>query len=360
MKNELPGGAYGALFTLSPAAVIGVQSRVIAFMNPAAQRALGRDETGSPAARLLPPHVLQSQAAEFVTAATVAGRHAVVTVTSLGSLRLCTLAFDADEPVMPTPVFAPQMTALGNLRLVADYFTRYGEENADEKLAWYASELVRCYYTMHRWVSNAATLAALRASSLPFQPVPTELCRLLADLLDGARFFAERHGIALQLELPETETTCALDPALIEQMVLNIVSNSLRHCCPGDCVHVTLAAHGAGSLVLAFHDTGTGIPGDRLADIFRGYRPETPARDESGAGLGLAVALGIAELHGGTILVESSEKNGTSVRVLLSATLPAAAPLRADPPAYQARQSAALLTGLADFLDTDDCQEKFQ
>lgn len=358
MKDAFPAGAIGTLFSLSDTAVIGTQNRIIAFMNPAAQRALGCDETGRPASCLFPQHVLQSQAAEFVTSATVAGKHAIVTVTSLAAFRLYTLSFDRHDRPAASPVFAPQLSTLASFRLVTDYFTHYCEGKGDEKLERYSAELARCFYLINRWSSNAATLAAIQNGTLPFLPLAVDLKERFEHMIEGVRFFAEKHGISILLEAPESKLICSLDPNLIDQMALNILCNSLLHCRSGDHIRVTIGT-GSSSVFIAFNDSGSGIPADKLASIFSSYLPKGDIPDEdSGAGFGLAVSLGIAEMHGGTIIAESSEKNGTSIRVLLSTNISGASQLKSAPPAYLTHQNINLLTGLADFLDTSDFQAK--
>lgn len=359
MKDAFPAGAIGTLFSLSDTAVVGTQNRIIAFMNPAAQRALGRDETGRPASCLFPQYVLQSQATEFVTSATVAGKRAIVTVTSLASFRLYTLSFDRYDAPAPSPVFAPQLSTLANFRLVTDYFTHYCEGKEDKKLERYAAELASCFYRINRWSSNAATLAALQNGTLPFLPVAVDLREWFENMIDGVHFFAEKRGIDIFLEMPEGRLIYALDPNLMDQMVLNILCNSLLHCQSGDHIRIVIGTSGNNSFFIAFNDTGSGIPADKLASIFHSYLPKDDVPDEDrGAGFGLAVSLGIAEMHGGTIIAESSEKNGTSIRVLLSAGLRSTGQLKSEPPAYQTQRNTSLLTGLADFLDTSDFQAK--
>lgn len=358
MKDAFTAVAVGSLFSLSNTAVIGTQNRMIVFMNPAAQRILGCDETGRSASRLFPPHILQSQASEFISSATIAGHHAIVAVTSLSSFRLYTLTFDQQEDAKTSPVFAPHLSTLANFRLVTEYFMHYTEQLNDPKFARYSAELMKCYYQIHRWSVNAATLSALMNKTLPFLPVAVNLKAFFEEMLDGVQFFSEIHGIEITFDAPDGNLIYMLDPELVERMVLNILSNSLMHCKRGDRVRITLSV-GNDNILLSVHDTGSGIPADKMASIFCSYLPRDPAlTKDDGSGFGLAVALGIAELHGGTILVESSAQNGTSIRVLLSAKLPVSGQFKAAPPAYGAQQSANLLSGLSDFLDVSDFQSK--
>ena len=350
MSDIFPTEAIAALFSLTDSAVIGTQNQRIAFLNPAARRALACDDVGRPASCLFPAHVLQSQAREFVTSAEIRGRRALLAVTTLGTFRLYTLHFEA-KPELVNPIFVPQLDTLASFRLVADYFSHYAETADDPKLTRYSAELMRFYYQFHRWIRNASTLSALHDGTLPFQPTPVDCVAFLESVLTDVRYFAEIHGITLESDLPEGALLCEFDAGLIEQMLMNILVNSLLHCDKGDRVHVTLSS-GKDRIYFTVYDTGSGIPPHKLATVFRSYAVQSLSPAEAGgAGFGLAVALGIAEKHGGTILVESSEGAGTSVRVLLEKKLPEGDAFKCMPPVYQARQNTALFSGLADFLD---------
>lgn len=354
MKDSFSAEAIASLFTLSDTAVIGAQNNRIAFMNPAAQRALGCNATGLTAARLFPAHILNSQAADFVSSASLSGRHAIVTASSLHGCRLYSLTFD--RPVSLTVssgVFAPYMAALGNLRLITDYFSRYAEDASDPKFSRYCAELLKCYYQIHRWSLNASSLLAMREDALPFQPEAVDLGALCETLLSGVRYFADAHGIDVQFDMQRGSMVFMLDPALIERMLLNVLSNSLTHCGRGDLIRLYLSVSG-GSIVLSVNDSGAGIPPEKLATIFSEFRTKDASlTTPDGAGFGLSVALGIAEMHGGTIVVESAA-GGTSIRIMLSTQIQGPDQFRSRPVAYGTQQLGGVLSGLADFLDVSD------
>ena len=77
-----------------------------------------------------------------------------------------------------------------------------------------------------------------------------------------------------------------------------------------------------------------------------------------GPGLGLSVSRGVAQLHGGTLLLESRENRGTAVRVTLSRKLSARGQLREDG-SEEGYSSRDLLTGLADCLPEEAFSEKY-
>ena len=110
------------------------------------------------------------------------------------------------------------------------------------------------------------------------------------------------------------------DPERIHQVVMNLVDNAVRYSPrPG---HVALRASRAGQQVtLEVEDDGPGIAEDELERVFeRFYRGDGREADGGGAGLGLAIARWIVELHGGTIRAARRDPHGSQMIV----TLPAA------------------------------------
>jgi two-component system sensor histidine kinase BaeS len=101
-------------------------------------------------------------------------------------------------------------------------------------------------------------------------------------------------------------------------MIGNLLDNSLRHTPAGGSV-VLAAARQGGWASIAVADTGTGIDARHLPHLFdRFYRVDTSrATASGGVGLGLAIVKGIAELHGGSVSVESEVGRGTRVTILL-------------------------------------------
>lgn len=107
------------------------------------------------------------------------------------------------------------------------------------------------------------------------------------------------------------------DPARLSQVVQNLVGNAIQHTPPGTSVVVKLGKeHRADGewAVLDVHDEGPGIPGDLLPRLFTRHGA---GAESAGLGLGLYLARGIAEAHGGTLTVESELGNGTTFHLAL-------------------------------------------
>jgi len=105
-------------------------------------------------------------------------------------------------------------------------------------------------------------------------------------------------------------------------VLANLVSNAIKFTPRGGAIHITVARMD-GAVRLSVSDTGHGIPAAQLARVFDRY---WTGRDGHGTGLGLFIAKGIVEAHGGRIWVESTPGRGTTV----SFTIPKAVPERID------------------------------
>jgi signal transduction histidine kinase len=114
------------------------------------------------------------------------------------------------------------------------------------------------------------------------------------------------------------------DPERIHQVVRNLLENALRFSPEGGTVAVRTRWDAAGSVRLEVADQGPGIPDDQASRVFERFYRADAARSSSsgGAGLGLAIARWIVDLHGGRIWVEAERPRGCRLVV----ELPAAAP----------------------------------
>ena len=113
------------------------------------------------------------------------------------------------------------------------------------------------------------------------------------------------------------------DPRLLGQVVRNLVDNAVRHA--RSRVSVSLAARGS-TVELIVDDDGHGIAARDVARVFDRFvrLDEARARDEGGAGLGLAIVREIVDLHDGTVTVGEAPDGGARFTVVLPANLNAA------------------------------------
>lgn len=165
---------------------------------------------------------------------------------------------------------------------------------------------------------------------------------LVSDTIEVLRPQAEAHGITLRGSVAPGVGSVLAAPHKIERVLYNLVTNAIRHT-PGDGTvtisvtpltstetstthhsnppHPSIADYlsRAAGVLFEVIDTGEGIAQDDLPHVFEQfYRGEkSRARTTGGAGLGLAIARGIVELHGGNMWIESMQGTGTMVRFTL-------------------------------------------
>ena len=107
------------------------------------------------------------------------------------------------------------------------------------------------------------------------------------------------------------------DPQMLEQVLVNLMSNALRHTEKGT-ITIAVDISQATDVIVTVSDTGEGIAPERLASLFERYnRSQENETNRNQTGLGLYICKEIVELHGGKISVDSQKGKGTDVRFVL-------------------------------------------
>jgi signal transduction histidine kinase len=163
-------------------------------------------------------------------------------------------------------------------------------------------------------VDNLLTLARADAGEWPVVRDRVYLDDLAIDAVDSVRVLAERRGVELSVTEFE-EAAVEGDPVLLRQLIVILLDNAVKFTASGGGVSLRVGVDG-GRATLLVEDTGVGIPEEELPRIFdRFYRGGGARSQASGAGLGLSIARWIADMHEGTIVVESTVGKGTRTTI---------------------------------------------
>ena len=156
-------------------------------------------------------------------------------------------------------------------------------------------------------IDDLFEMAQIDAGGLKLDRQPNSLADLVSDTLESFRNLAQEKGIELSGAVVPDVDPVVLDARQIGRVLSNLVSNAIRHTPAGGSVAVRAFPVPEGVRV-EVTDTGEGIRSEDLPHVFEQfYRGEkSRSRATGGAGLGLAIAKGIVEAHGGRIGVQST------------------------------------------------------
>lgn len=173
-----------------------------------------------------------------------------------------------------------------------------------------------------RMVEDLFTLARADAGQYPLVLTDFYLDESLNECVRSVRSLAAQKNLEVSYQPPPHEIAFCGDEPLVTRMVLNLLHNAIKYTPPNGHVDIGFKQNN-GHYQVVISDTGAGIPPEAQPHVFdRFFRADKArSRDESlngsGAGLGLSIAKWVAELHGGKIILDHSDHEGTTFIVTL-------------------------------------------
>jgi signal transduction histidine kinase len=159
-------------------------------------------------------------------------------------------------------------------------------------------------------IQDLLTVAVLEAAAMPLDKRSHSLSSIVDEAIDLHRPLADERAMELQASVGAGVGSVNIDRNRLLQVLGNLIGNALKFTEPRGRVRLEARASEA-SVVVSVADTGPGIAPDALPHVFDRFWQGAKAR-RAGAGLGLAIAKGIVEAHGGTIAVESVPGRGAT------------------------------------------------
>lgn len=175
---------------------------------------------------------------------------------------------------------------------------------------------------MSRLIADLLDVTRLEGGKrLPIEPETVNPAELLQEAQELFRAQATVASVTIDYEAGKNLPPVHADRHRIMQVLSNLIGNSLKFTPPGGRIAVSAMLRDD-EVLFGISDTGPGIPHEHLSDIFSPYW-QAKRTERLGAGLGLPIAKGIVETHGGRIWVESEQGNGTQFYFTLPLQTPA-------------------------------------
>jgi len=189
-------------------------------------------------------------------------------------------------------------------------------------------------------IADLLDVSRIVSGKLDLERVPLNLTALVRASVDSAQPTAIANGITIEAVLSARDAPVLGDPARLQQVVTNLLANSLKFTARAGRVVVRLAQEDA-QVVLTVADSGSGIRPEVLPYVFERFRQASVADTKAGGlGLGLAIVKHIVEMHEGTVTADSA---GAGQGATFTVTLP----LKLD-----AEAAAVAVAGRAHGADT--------
>ncbi len=205
----------------------------------------------------------------------------------------------------------PLATILSSAELLEHYADGLSAEDKLKMLHGIQSAVKR----MSAMIEDVLIIGKAEAGALQYQPGPVDLrdlChRVVEELRPGV---AKQHLI--QFEHQFDRGSLNLDEKLLRHILTNLLSNAVKYSPPGSTVSLLLAERD-GQALIEVADQGIGIPVEDQGRLFESFHRASNVGTRQGTGLGLVIVKKAAELHGGTISVDSKVDAGTRISVRL-------------------------------------------
>jgi PAS domain S-box-containing protein len=206
---------------------------------------------------------------------------------------------------------------LNTVGLVAHMMRRSERMEADQ-ITDATNKIQRAVNGMLRLISDLLDFSKIQSGSFSVEPHAERLENIILPAIDQMKTLAEAEQKEVEFHQQPDLPEVAADSHRVGQVVSNLLSNAIKFTARGDKILVS-ARKRDNAIVVSVSDKGPGIPRENLSKVFdRFWQAEQTRR--VGSGLGLSIAKGIVEAHGGKIWVESELGKGSS----FSFTLPLA------------------------------------
>jgi signal transduction histidine kinase len=198
------------------------------------------------------------------------------------------------------------------------------------------SSIIEASGSLSKLIDNILDVAMVEAGNVQLDLGAMDIYETIAESVQMAASKARDTEVPIRIKCDPKIGAIEADQKRIMQVIVNLLSNALRHTERGDTITVG-AERLDGVVKLTVQDTGKGMAFDAQARAFDSFS----SGDRRGAGLGLALVKSFVEMHGGWVALSSEPGRGVTVTCHLPATTPIAGPPPAPAESKPKKRAAA-------------------
>ncbi|HTS91372.1 MAG TPA: ATP-binding protein [Stellaceae bacterium] len=213
----------------------------------------------------------------------------------------------------------PLNAILGFAEMIRD--ERLGPE-ASAKYRIYAHDIFEAGQHLLLIVNDVLDISKIEVGRLALRDDMVDVGAVVSVATAFVEQRAKTAGIAIESQVPEDLPVLIADELRVKQILINLLTNSIKFTHENGNVAVGAGVRADGSLAIWVIDTGAGMTKSEITVALQPYRQvdNLLTRRNGGAGLGLPLSRALVELHGGRLVIDSTPDVGTSVTAIFPAT----------------------------------------
>ncbi len=213
----------------------------------------------------------------------------------------------------------PLNIVISAIQLLSDYIDnkRVSEINCN-KLEYYVGAIKQNSYRLLRLLDNLIDITRIDMGYLDLNLESYNIVYIIENVVNSVSNYVNQRGIEIIFDTNEEEEIISIDLDKIERIILNLLSNAIKYTKEGGKIIVSINI-GDNDINISIKDTGSGIPEEKLRNIFKKFVQvdRTLSREYEGTGIGLFLVKSLVEMHDGEISVKSDVGKGTEFIVKL-------------------------------------------
>lgn len=212
---------------------------------------------------------------------------------------------------------------VGSIKINAALGKRHLSKHPQDKVGELFERINRAATNMNNLIDDILSITKLESGFLDLEFQKEDVSSILREVIEILTPIASEKNLRLELQAPEQACLAEIDRGAIQQVFSNLLGNAVKFTPEAGKITLSLDRCGPETIKFSVTDTGPGIEPSSLKNIFDRFWQAKQAR-RLGIGLGLAIAKGVIQAHGGTIEAESDGKSGTTFHVNIPIAQPRA------------------------------------